>query len=231
MIPLRSLQPRSRVPLVTVALIALNLLAFYWELQLGSRLPLFIRVFGLRPIVFVAHWHDLTTGVWLPLLTSMFLHGGWLHLLGNMLFLWVFGGNVEDRLGHTKFLALYLLAGILAAGAQVSMGPASRVPLIGASGAIAGVLGAYLLLFPRARVLTLVPVFFFLFFWELPAIVLLALWFTGQFVSGVASLDTGQALYGGIAYWAHVGGFISGAALALFFESPRANSNPVGSLP
>ncbi len=226
MIPLRSLQPRSRVPLVTVALIALNLLAFYWELQLGARLPLFIRAFGLRPIVFVTHWHDLTAAVWLPLLTSMFLHGGWLHLLGNMLFLWVFGGNVEDRLGHTKFLALYLLAGVLAAGAQIWMGPASRVPLIGASGAIAGVLGAYLFLFPRARVLTLVPVFFFLFFWELPAIVLLALWFTGQFISGVASLDTGQALYGGVAYWAHIGGFMSGAALALFFGVNPAFLSP-----
>lgn len=222
MIPVRSLQPRSRRAVVTAALIALNLFAFYWELQQGTALPRSIRAFGLRPIVFTSHWQTLSLQVWIPLVTSMFLHGGWLHLLGNMLFLWVFGGNVEDRLGHGRFLGLYLASGLLAAATQMWVAPDAMMPMIGASGAIAGVLGAYLFLFPRARVLTLVPILFLFFFWELPAILVLALWFLGQFVSGVAVLDTGQALYGGVAYWAHIGGFLAGALSGILLEPQRS---------
>jgi len=220
-IPLRSLQPRTRPAVVTGTLVLLNLLAFYYELQLGTALPRFIKVYGLRPAEFTTSWQFFDPGVWLPVLSSMFLHGGWLHLVGNMLFLWVFGRNVEDKIGHGRFLILYLLAGLAAALAQVWAMPFSRAPLIGASGAIAGVLGAYLFLFPRSRVLTLVPIFFIPFFWELPAILLLLIWFIGQFSAGLASLDTGQALYGGVAYWAHIGGFITGAALSVLFQ-PRS---------
>jgi membrane associated rhomboid family serine protease len=228
MIPLRSRQPRSRAALVTWAIILANLVAFYFELKLGPALPRFIRTFGVRPVSVVSHWDQFDSSVWLPLLSSMFLHGGWLHLAGNMLFLWVFGGNVEDRMGHGRFLLLYLLAGFTAAFTQIIASPDSQAPMIGASGAIAGVLGAYLLLFPRARVLTLVPIFFIPFFWDLPAVVLLVIWFAGQFTSGVAALDTGQALYGGVAYWAHIGGFLMGMALALLLQpyrlEPRARN-------
>jgi membrane associated rhomboid family serine protease len=155
----------------------------------------------------------------------MFLHAGWLHLGGNMLFLWVFGGNVEDRLGHARFLALYFFAGFAATLLQVFMSFDSLVPLIGASGAIAGVLGGYLLLFPRARVLTLVIVILFPLFVELPAVFLLLVWFASQFASGVASLETGEALYGGVAYWGHIGGFIAGLVLALLLEPEHARPN------
>jgi len=158
MFPIRSRQRRFRVPVVTSALIVCNLLVFCWELLQGPALPELIAEWGLRPAFFVSYWWVPSLSVWLPLISSMFLHGGWLHLGGNVLFLWVFGGNVEDRLGHTRFLALYFLAGFAAAFIQVLMSFDSVAPRIGASGAIAGVLGAYLFLFPRAKVLTVVVV-------------------------------------------------------------------------
>jgi membrane associated rhomboid family serine protease len=146
-----------------------------------------------------------------PLLTSMFLHGGWLHLVGNLWYLWIFGDNVEDRLGHLRFLLFYLAAGLAAAAVHVLSGPAAHVPTIGASGAVAGVLGAYLVLYPRARVLTLLPLFPFFQVVALPAVLLLGLWLLFQFVSGTLSLgSTG----GGVAWWAHVGGFVFGMAVA-----------------
>ena len=215
MFPIRSRQPRSRVAIVTGTLIVCNLLAFCYELMLGPDLPLVIRVFGVRPALFISYWWTASVFVWLPLFASMFLHGGWLHLAGNMLFLWVFGGNVEDRLGHGRFLALYLLAGFAATLTEILMSPDSLVPVIGASGAIAGVLGAYLFLFPRARVLTLVFIILFPLLIDLPAIALLVFWFASQFIAGVASLETGEALYGGVAYWGHIGGFVAGAILSL----------------
>jgi membrane associated rhomboid family serine protease len=215
MFPIRSRQPRSRVAVVTGALIVCNLLAFCYELTLGPDLPLVIRVFGVRPALFISSWWSPSVFVWLPLLASMFLHGGWLHLAGNMLFLWVFGGNVEDRLGHERFLALYLLAGLAATLTQILMSPDSFVPVIGASGAIAGVLGAYLFLFPHVRVLTLVFIGIFPLPIDLPAVALLVFWFASQFIAGVASLETGEALYGGVAYWGHIGGFVAGAILGL----------------
>jgi membrane associated rhomboid family serine protease len=155
----------------------------------------------------------------------MFLHAGWLHLGGNMLFLWVFGGNVEDRMGHIRFLAFYFLAGFAAAFTQVSMSFDSNAPLIGASGAIAGVLGAYLFLFPRAKVLAVIVVIIFPILVDLPAIVLLLMWFATQFVSGIASLETGEALYGGVAYWGHIGGFIAGALLTLVLDPQMTTRN------
>jgi len=225
MLPIRSRQRRVRVPLITSGLIICNLLVFCWELSQGRALHRLIAVWGLRPALFIDYWWVPSPMVWLPLISSMFLHGGWLHLGGNMLFLWVFGGNVEDRLGHVKFLALYFLAGFAAAFLQVFISFDSLVPIIGASGAIAGVLGAYLVLFPRTRVLTLVIVILFPLFVELPAIFLLLLWFASQFASGVASLETGEALYGGVAYWGHIGGFIAGIVLALLLEPERATRN------
>lgn len=147
------------------------------------------------------------------LVTSMFLHGGLLHVLGNMLYLYIFGDNIEDRLGHARYVVFYLLCGAAAGSFQALMNPTSRLPMIGASGAIAGVSGAYMLFFPSARVVTLVPVFLFLQVVEIPAVVLLLLWFAWQFVSGVATLGTGKAAAEGIAFWAHVGGFLAGMLL------------------
>jgi len=215
MFPIRSRQPRYRIAVITGALIACNLLAFYYELMQGDDLPSLIRVLGLRPALFTSYWWTGSVYVWLPFVTSMFLHGGWLHLAGNMLFLWVFGAGLEDRLGHGRFLALYLLAGLAASLTQILMLPDSPLPVIGASGAIAGVLGAYLFLFPRARVLTLIIILIFPLLIDLPVVFLLVIWFANQLLAGVASLETGEALYGGVAYWGHIGGFVSGAILGL----------------
>jgi membrane associated rhomboid family serine protease len=225
MFPIASRQPRYRTAFVTGALIVCNLLAFYYELMQGDALPRMIRVFGLRPALFLSYWWTGSAYVWLPLLSSMFLHGGWVHLGGNMLFLWVFGANVEDRLGHGRFFALYLLAGLIASFTHILMLPDSPAPVIGASGAIAGVLGAYLCLFPRARVLTLIFILIVPLFLDLPAIALLVFWFASQFVAGVASLETGEALYGGVAYWGHIGGFIAGAILGLLLARERTMTN------
>jgi membrane associated rhomboid family serine protease len=222
--PIRSRQPRSSVAVITGALIICNLLVFYYELMQGPSLPQMIRVFGLRPVVFVSYWWVPSLSIWLPLITSMFLHGGWLHLGGNMLYLWVFGRNVEDCLGHGRFLALYLLGGFAASFTQILVSPDSFAPVIGASGAIAGVLGAYLFLFPRARVLTLILILILPLLVDLPAIALLIFWFASQFVAGVASLEIGDALYGGVAYWVHIGGFVAGAILGLLLAPEEAGN-------
>ena len=152
----------------------------------------------------------------------MFLHGGWVHLLGNMLYLWIFGDNIEDKLGHARFIVFYLLCGIGAAVGQIAANPLSDVPMVGASGAIAGILGAYMLLFPRSRVVTLVPIFFFFYFIEIPAILFLGLWFLMQFLYGTLTLSTETSVSGGgVAWWAHVGGFITGAGLVFPFRKYR----------
>jgi membrane associated rhomboid family serine protease len=200
-IPLRDTNPPSRLPIVNYALIALNVAVFVYEVMLGPGFERFLFTYGLVPRSF-----SFTT-----LLTSMFLHGGLMHLLGNMLFLHIFGDNVEDRLGHVRYLFLYLLSGVAAGAAQTVTNPGSAVPMVGASGAIAGVSGAYLLFFPTARVVTLVPVFFFLQLVEVPALVFLLVWFLWQIFSGVAAL--GGAGDGGVAFWAHVGGFVAGMIL------------------
>jgi membrane associated rhomboid family serine protease len=199
---------------VVIAIIAANALAFLFELQLGRALAPFLTEFGVVPARVTAPGEPLG-GVVTPLVTAMFLHGGWLHVIGNMLFLWVFGDNVEDRLGHIGFLAFYLLTGVAANVAHVLINPASTVPTIGASGAVAGVLGAYILFFPGARVVTLVPVGFFLQVVELPAFLFLGIWFLIQFASGFFSLGTGMGRSGGVAWWAHVGGFAAGFLLAV----------------
>lgn len=201
MIPLRDTIPSRRVPVVNYAIIALNVAVFLHEVALGPALEPFLMTWGLVPRHFVPS----------TLVTSMFLHGGLLHLGGNMLYLYIFGDNVEDRLGRGRYLLFYVLCGVAAAATQAYSNPHAGVPMIGASGAIAGVSGAYFLFFPRARVVTLVPVFLFLQVVEIPAVVFLLIWFVWQVVSGVATL--GERTGAGVAFWAHVGGFIAGMVL------------------
>jgi membrane associated rhomboid family serine protease len=212
MIPLRDVIPTRTWPVVTVSLIVLNVLAFLHEQTLGDRaLEQFVRHWGLVPVDFA----------WDRVVTSMFLHGGWAHIGGNMLYLWIFGDNVEDRMGHGRYLVFYLLCGAFAALAQTYIHPDSAVPMIGASGAISGVLGAYLVLFPHSRVLTIVPIVFFIQLLEVPAIVLLGLWFVMQLFSGVGSSLTRTADVGGVAFWAHVAGFVAGLGLVYVFRQPE----------
>lgn len=213
MIPLRDVIPSRTAPIVTLTLIAANGLVFLFQISLPDEdLHLFVTLYGVVP----AALDPLT------LLTSMFLHGGWLHFLGNMLYLWIFGDNVEDRLGHGRFLVFYLVCGIAAALAQVATNPASRVPMVGASGAIAGVMGAYFVLFPHSRILTLVPMFLYWELVEVPAVLFLGFWFVLQFLSGVGSLGaTTVEDVGGIAFWAHVAGFAVGAGLVRSFSRPE----------
>ena len=212
MFPLRDENPSQSAPIVTRALIALNAAAFIYELVLGPELKSFMFAWAMVPArltLALRYGEEPIVRPALTLVTSMFLHGGWLHLIGNMWFLWIFGDNVEDRLGRGKFLLFYLAAGIVAALLQYSLMPASQLPTVGASGAIAGVLGGYLVAFPRARVVTLVPLFPFFQVMALPAVVVLGFWFVIQFFNGALSLGFGGA-GGGVAWWAHVGGFAFG---------------------
>ena len=216
MIPLRDTAPRYSAPFVTVGLIVINTLVFIyqWQLDPFSLEYLFAQngVVPLRFAEFVAG-RASAGGAIPPLLTSMFLHGGFLHLLGNMWFLWIFGDNVEDQLGHFRYLVFYLACGLTASLAHIFLNLPSQIPSVGASGAIAGVMAGYMLLFPGARVLTLIP-FFLIFIKELPAWVILLYWIVLQVVSGLTTLGTAVALsQGGVAWWAHVGGFFAGLAL------------------
>jgi membrane associated rhomboid family serine protease len=211
MIPLRDVIPSRTTPFITVTLIVLNGLAWFYELAIPEDLlPVFLQTYGVVPADFSA----------LTLVTSMFLHGSWSHVIGNMWFLWIFGDNIEDYLGHFTYLAFYLISGLGAAFAQVILNPHSRVPTVGASGAIAGVLGAYFVLYPKARVLIWFPIAFFFY---LPAWVTLGYWFLMQFVSGAAtSMSAYNDSVGGVAFWAHVGGFVVGIILIKIFpERPR----------
>jgi len=215
MIPLRDHTTRraGTTPVVTILLITANVLLFLFELSLGRRLNAFIMAAAFVPARLAEGGisvGDIGTGLQSGLL-SMFLHGGWMHLLGNMLFLWIFGDNVEDRLGHGRFLAFYILCGYAATFAHFWANPGSPVPAVGASGAISGVLGAYLFLHPQARIDTLVFLGFFIRIIPVPAWVFLPLWFLMQFFSGIASLRAGDA--GGVAWFAHIGGFIAGPIL------------------
>jgi membrane associated rhomboid family serine protease len=213
-IPLRDVIPSRTTPYVTIGLIAVNTLVYLYETTLGDpSLEEFILYFGLVPAAFS----------WVAVLTSMFLHGGLLHVGGNMLFLWIFGDNVEDRVGHGRFVVFYLLCGAAAALAQTAMSPDSVVPMVGASGAVAGVMGAYFVLYPHSRIVTLVPLFVFFHVMEVPAIVFLGLWFVLQFVSGVGSIAaaTGGEPAGGIAFWAHVAGFVAGVSGVLVLRRPE----------
>jgi len=215
MIPLRDENPSSSVPVVTRALIVLNVAAFLYELMMGPQLREFVFAFGLVPLRLTLALHEQREALLYPVLTiftSMFLHGGWLHLIGNMWYLWIFGDNIEDRLGSVGFLFFYLVSGVVAALLHVALNADSRLPTVGASGAIAGVLGAYAAAFPRARVVTLVPLFPFFQILALPAMLVLGLWFVFQFFSGFLALGFAPrgADSGGVAVWAHIGGFAFG---------------------
>jgi len=223
MIPLRDNIPSSRVPIISYAIIALNVLVFLLEMSMGAELEEFIRVFGFVPRDFFLHLgHGNVMGSIIPVFSSMFLHGGWFHLIGNMWILYIFGDNVEDTLGRVKFLGLYLLTGAAACFAQLLSSPSSPVPMVGASGAIAGVMGAYFALFPAAKILTLVPVLFFVII-EVPAFVFLGIWFLLQFFSGTFSILGARADVG-VAFWAHVGGFAAGFLLLRLLAPGRARS-------
>jgi len=209
------------VPVVTRALILINVVVFFFELSLSreSIIQLFY-LFGVVPARFTdPEWAasiGFPIGSYWSLLTHQFLHGGWLHIVANMWTLWIFGDNVEDRMGPLRFIIFYLVCGVLAALTQVLVTPNATIPSVGASGAIAGVLGAYFLFFPTARLIVLIPILFFPFFFELPAVIFLVLWFFIQLFSGTAMLASPQQV-GGIAFWAHIGGFIAGMLLCRFF--------------
>jgi membrane associated rhomboid family serine protease len=208
MIPLRSTERVYATAAVTATLIALNTVVFLYQMTMDQdALNQFVFTWGIVP--------DRLRLV--TLLTSMFLHGGWLHLIGNMLFLWVFGRNVEDLIGGGRFLVFYILCGLAAAVVQVIANPYSRMPTIGASGAIAGVMGAYLIKFPRARIITLIPIFFFITTMEIPAVFLLLWWFGIQFLNGVGTLGATDYTGGGVAWFAHIGGFVTGMLLIRLF--------------
>ena len=203
MIPLRDIIPSRTVPYITITIIALNALAWLFEVSLSPEvLEQFLRIYGVVPADFTAP----------TLITSMFLHGSWMHVIGNMWYLWIFGDNVEDRLGHGRFIVFYLLCGIAAAIGQIAIDPLSTLPTIGASGAIAGVMGAYFVLYPRSRVLTLVPLILWWELFELPAIVLLGFWFLMQLFSAAGSIAVTSGTHGGggVAFMAHVAGFVAG---------------------
>lgn len=216
MIPIKDDNPTERFPLITVLIIAANVVAFFYQISLGSYGQYFVFRAGLVPYE-LTHFRDLDPPNVVPLpftlLSSLFLHGGVAHLVGNMLYLWIFGNNVEDSMGRKRFVFFYLLCGVLASLTQIVMSPSSRVPVIGASGAIAGILGGYIVLFPRARVLTLVPIFFFIQIIKLPAVFVLGVWFLFQLLSAGGG--------GGVAWFAHIGGFLMGAFLIRFFAGRR----------
>ncbi len=222
MIPLRDANPTRRTPLVTLAIAVACFVVFAWELGLlasGGEVALdaVVTSWGVVPADLTAAWSrgDVLSRETATLIASQFLHGSWLHLLGNMLYLWIFGNNVEDRLGRVVFVVFYLTGGVLAGLSQVAIDPSSSVPTIGASGAIAATLGAYLVLFPRARITSLVFLGFFYQLINVPAIIVLGLWFVLQVVDGIASL--GVTTVGGVAVFAHIGGFVAGAVAARLF--------------
>ncbi|MGH2452242.1 MAG: rhomboid family intramembrane serine protease [bacterium] len=230
MIPLRDHLPGRTMPLVVFVLILINILVFLYENSLGqSRLESFVESYGMIP-------YEITRGEDIPpagpepiyatLFSSMFMHGSWLHLGGNMLYLWIFGNNVEDVFGKIGFLIFYLVVGLAGHLGQIFLAPASQVPLIGASGAIAGVMGAYLAFFPRARVDTLLIYFVFIRVVALPALYVLGFWIVIQFIQ--ASLEMGGGAGGGVAWWAHIGGFAAGFLLGLVFRGRAAGARGAG---
>ena len=216
MFPIRDNIRSCSTPFVMYALIVLNAAVFLQEIAAGDvAMEKIVRAFGLVPFDFLQGFaNDFTQPfIWLPLVSNLFLHGGWLHLLGNMWYLKIFGDNVEDRMGHGGFLAFYLFCGVAANIMQIVVDPTSRIPTIGASGAISGVLGAYFVLFPSAKISTVVFLFFFITIVDLPALIFLAFWFFMQLESGVASIVT---MGTNVAWWAHIGGFLSGMAIGVW---------------
>jgi membrane associated rhomboid family serine protease len=227
MIPLKDLNPSRRFPILNLALILANVLVFFYELSLGRNVVQFFYQFGFVPYNFTLYLAGRTQTLYiLPIFTSMFLHGGWAHIIGNMLYLYVFGDNVEDTFGKIGYLLLYILSGVAAVFTQYLIAPLSKIPMIGASGAISGVLGAYLVLFPRAKIISLVPdpFTFGLFFRIVPinAFYYLFIWFLLQLMQGVATLPFAGKI-GGTAFWAHIGGFAFGVIYTLIYLSFKAH--------
>ena len=223
MIPLYDDNPTTIKPVVTLALIAACVSVFVYQLSLSpSAERIFVYQFGAIPSVLfgedalASRYAIIPTS--LSLISSMFLHGGWVHLIGNMLYLWIFANNIEDAMGHRRFIVFYMLCGVIAALSHAVTAPNSSIPMVGASGAISGVLGAYLLLYPRASVLVLIPIWVFLKVVRIPAALVLGLWFFMQLISGSASLSDGG---GGVAWFAHIGGFITGMILVGLFKRSR----------
>ena len=216
MIPLKDMTPRRSLPVITLLLIAVNVAVFVHQIFLPPQASeAFIRTYALVPSkisLALAGRHYTLPEAFLPLFTSMFLHAGILHILGNMWFLWIFGGNVEDRMGSLPYLLFYLVCGIGSGVSQLVFSWGSRIPALGASGAISGVLGAYVMFFPGSRILTLVPLFIIWFTARIPALIFIGLWFIAQFLSGIGTL--GATNTGGVAWWAHIGGFLMGLLFA-----------------
>lgn len=221
MFPLYDTVRSHKFPLVNLLLVGLNAVAFYWELQMGSaELQDFIFANGLIPAQLLAD----PSQEWISIFSSMFLHGSWFHIISNMWVLLIFGDNVEARMGGFRYLLFYLLSGIAAGLLQSYVLPTSTVPMVGASGAVAGVLGAYLILFPRSRVASLVPILFIFTLVEIPAFVFLLFWFFSQLYSGLLPVEGGGA--SGIAWWAHIGGFLFGVVMVSFFVTRRRTTYP-----
>ncbi|MEK7285766.1 MAG: rhomboid family intramembrane serine protease [Nitrospirota bacterium] len=219
MIPLKDDLPTHSFPFVTIGLIVANLLAFYYQITLGESSEQLIFTYGAIPFNLM---HPFEQTVSIPdasasIFASMFLHAGFLHLGGNMLYLWIFGNNIEDVMGPVRFIFFYLICGIVAVFSHAGFDPTSRIPMIGASGAVSGVLGAYLVLFPRARVLTLIPIIIFINFSWLPAVVVLGFWFLMQVLNATLT----QSGAGGVAFLAHVGGFVAGMSLIFLFRKRK----------
>ena len=222
MLPLRDFIPTRRFPVLTVSIIVVNIMAFAYELlaEAGGTLDQTFYTMGVVPFEVT---HNFGPAVALSFLASLFLHGGFMHIAGNMLYLWIFGNNVEDSMGRGRFLVFYLLTGVIASAAQVLASPSSPVPTIGASGAIAGVLGAYIILFPNARVQTLIFLGYFARMAHLPALLVLGFWFVLQLFNGLMAFGVAQA--GGVAWFAHVGGFVAGLLLVRLFTLGRRQSH------
>ncbi|MBN1920990.1 MAG: rhomboid family intramembrane serine protease [Anaerolineae bacterium] len=218
MIPIRDSIPGERLPLTTISLILVNIGVFIIELFAGPRVEELIMTYGVVPLRIVTEWQN--PQVLMTLLTGMYMHAGWAHLIGNLVYLGVFGNNVEDRMGHGRFFIFYTLSGLVAWAVEIVAAPQSTIPGIGASGAIAGVLGAYLLLFPRARVEVLVPLPLIFTTFALPATLVLGGWFLIQFFNGLMTLNV-VTQTGGVAWWAHIGGFVAGMLFLLLFRQKR----------
>ncbi|OGW02785.1 MAG: rhomboid family intramembrane serine protease [Nitrospinae bacterium RIFCSPLOWO2_12_39_16] len=218
MIPLKDDNPTKIFPIVTIGIIAANILVFIYQLSLGAGYEKFIFTYGAFPYE-ITHSVDIGPPVQMPVFftvySSMFMHGGFMHIIGNMLYLWIFGNNIEDSMGHIRFIFFYLICGTVASLTHIFLAPNSKIPMVGASGAVSGILGAYLLLFPHARILTLVTFGFFIKMIKIPAMVVLGFWIVLQFLnSTVASGSEG----GGVAWFAHIGGFFAGLILINFFK-------------
>ncbi len=224
MLPLKDTVRARGFPFVTAALIGANVLVFLIELRLPpGALESFLWLLGVVPARFLG---SPLPGEWLTLITSQFAHGGWLHIASNLLALYIFGDNVEDRLGHGRYLAFYLLCGIVAALVHIWANPASVVPAIGASGAISGVLAAYVVLFPTARIVTLLPIFLLPWFVEIPALLWVGGWFLSQLLNGLLLVSSETQTLGGVAWWAHVGGFAAGLVLVWPLRRPAPQFHP-----